>query len=95
MKLKLQKKSRLYRKPKYLVKLRISYNPELKTLPDSIDGLINLDSLEAFGTPLETLPESIINLTNVKWLRFSRRIEIPDWYWDWEEEHGINMITMY
>ena len=80
---------------KYLVKLRISYNPELKTLPDSIDGLINLDSLEAFGTPLETLPESIINLTNVKWLRFSRRIEIPDWYWDWEEEHGINMITMY
>lgn len=80
---------------KYLVKLIISYNPELKTLPDSIDGLINLDSLEAFGTPLETLPESIINLTNVKWLRFARGIDIPDWYWDWEEEHGINMLTMY
>lgn len=77
-----------------LVELVISYNPGLKTLPDSIDGLINLASLKAFSTPLETIPESIVNLTNIKLLRFAGGIELPDWYWEWEEKYEINMMAI-
>ena len=53
---------------------------------EAVVGVINLVSLEAFYTPLETLPESIVNLTNVRFLRFARDIELPDWYWEWEWE---------
>jgi flagellar motor component MotA len=66
---------------RFLTKLSLFGNKNLKTLPDSIGNLKNLDKLEIRHSPIRTLPDSMGNLKNLTRLYLDDLLikEMPEW----------------